>query len=400
MIGQLCAAPAGGGLVSGILDFVDCQSEAIGIGGYQALAAPGSPLSITMTILLTLFIAMFGYRLILGERLGLRDGVLAFLKVGIVFTLAFNWSAYRTLIYDVALKAPAEAASTIGRSAGLPGADSGLAARLDGADRAYVVLNALGSGGGRASPTSTLQAAPVTAQSGNIFDPFALGAARVIFLLGSLTGFVGLRLVAGLLLALGPIFIGFLLFNSTRGLFEGWVRVLTGAAVGVVGVAIILGVQLALLEPRLAELVAWRSAGYAIPGAAAELLVISLVFTLATGIFIMAAWRLMSGFAFPAVWRPDVSQVAERPGNGDQRPTSPALAVVSSGGRAEAIANSVSISQQRGAEGVWASGPGERSALPHDSRLDAQLGQAIPLGQGGRRNRGRTSAGSQRRDLV
>ena len=32
------------------------------------------------------------------------------------------------------------------------------------------------------------------------------------------------RLIAGLLLALGPFFVAFLLFDGTRGLFEGWVR--------------------------------------------------------------------------------------------------------------------------------------------------------------------------------
>jgi hypothetical protein len=29
-----------------VLGFVDCQAQAIGEGGYQALSAPGSPLSL------------------------------------------------------------------------------------------------------------------------------------------------------------------------------------------------------------------------------------------------------------------------------------------------------------------------------------------------------------------
>ena len=70
-----------------------------------------------------------------------------------------------------------------------------------------------------------------------------------------------MRLVAGLLLALGPFFIAFLLFDGTRGLFEGWLRVLGGAALGALGTAIVLGVELALLEPWLADLLACRLAG-------------------------------------------------------------------------------------------------------------------------------------------
>ena len=90
-----------------------------------------------------------------------------------------------------------------------------------------------------------------------------------------------MRLIAGLLLALGPFFIAFLLFEGTRGLFEGWIRVLAGAALGALGTSIVLGVELALLEPWLAELIALpRRPAMPIPGAAIELFVVTLVFAL------------------------------------------------------------------------------------------------------------------------
>jgi type IV secretion system protein VirB6 len=401
MIGVRCEAPAGGGLVTGILDFVDCQAEAIGIGGYQAMAAPGATLSTVMSVLLTLFIALYGYRLILGERLGLRDGVVAFLKIGIVFTLAFNWSAYRTLIYDVAVKGPSELAATIGQSAGLPVAGGGLAARLDGADQSLIALNALGTGGGKTAPGSTLQAAPDVPQASASFDPLALGAARIAFLLGALTGFVGLRLVSALLLAVGPLFIAFLLFGATRGLFEGWIRVLAGAAFGLIGVAMVLGVELALIEPRLVELVNWRTAGYATPGAAVEVLVIAMVFAIATAILALAAWRLTGAFALPALWRSAVAEVGDRIREGAPREISAPVVTIDGVGRATAIANSVSVTQQRESSSSWAMGNSDRSALPHQSRIDerGQL-QPLPLGQSGRRTRARSSAGALRRDLA
>src|SRR5688572_31916345 len=50
-----------------------------------------------------------------------------------------------------------------------------------------------------------------------------------------------------------------------------------GSALGALGTAVVLGVELALVEPRLAELIAWRNGGYSIPGAPAELFAISLV---------------------------------------------------------------------------------------------------------------------------
>ena len=83
-----------------------------------------------LTGLLTLFVALLGYRMLFGQTPAVRDGVLALVKIGIVLALATSWTAYRTLIYDVALRGPAELAADIGRPAALPGAGGGLVDRL------------------------------------------------------------------------------------------------------------------------------------------------------------------------------------------------------------------------------------------------------------------------------
>ncbi|MFN3591107.1 MAG: type IV secretion system protein [Thermaurantiacus sp.] len=400
---SICQAPAGGGLVSGILDFVDCQAQAIGMGGHQALAAPGSGFAIALNILLVLFIALFGYRLLLGERLQLRDGVLAAIKVGIVFTLAFSWPAYQTLVYDVVFRAPAEIAAAIGRPAGIPGSDGGLVARLDGADRSFVALNALGIGAGLPAPVSTWQAGAPPRQPPSTFEPFALGGARVFYLLGALGGFAVVRLTAGLLLAIGPLFVAFLLFDSTRGLFAGWLRVLAGAALAAVGAALVLGVQLALLEPRLAELLTWRSAGYAIPGAAVELFAVSLAFALATLAALMASWRVTSGFGFPGP-RSHAAPDSRRRSDDRQQEPWPRRAVSDEAGarsRAAAVADSVITMQRREVLGGFDPGAPRRQSQPHASRTDDAMTWPVqPLGQAGRRTQARISAGAQRRDTA
>ena len=90
------------GFLRGVMDFVDCQAQSIGAEGYRALASPGSTLSLVLLGFLTLFVALFGYRMLLGHVPAVRDGVLALVKIGIVLALATSWAAYRTLIYDVA----------------------------------------------------------------------------------------------------------------------------------------------------------------------------------------------------------------------------------------------------------------------------------------------------------
>ena len=67
MIDYCAAAPAGSGFVSATTAFIDCHTALLDVGAYQGLAAPGSTLSIVLTGLLTIFIALIGYNLLLGQ---------------------------------------------------------------------------------------------------------------------------------------------------------------------------------------------------------------------------------------------------------------------------------------------------------------------------------------------
>src|SRR5688572_4438513 len=106
----------GSGFLVETLNHLDCQAQTIGSFGFQALAAAGSPASLALTGLLTLFIALFGIRLLFGSGVEPRDAVNAVLKVAIVITLAASWPAFRTLAYDMVLKGPAEVAASISPS--------------------------------------------------------------------------------------------------------------------------------------------------------------------------------------------------------------------------------------------------------------------------------------------
>lgn len=406
MIVAACEASRGEGFVSGLLNYIDCQTQAIGMAGYHSLAAPGSIVSLLFTGLLTIFIALIGYRMLLGHVPGMRDGVLAALKVGVVLTLAFSWPVYRTLIYDVTLRAPAEFATAIGRGASLPGASGGLVTRLDYADRNFVALAELGTGVGLAAPIGTTGEASARRQSVSPFDPFALGAARLSYLTGALGALAAMRLIAGLLLALGPLFIAFLLFDGTRGLFEGWLRALIGSALGALGTAIVLGVELALLEPRLAELVAWRAAGYAIPGAPVELLAIALVFSTATLGVLIATWRITLGLGIPAGWRLGTDQlIATVRGQDANVVVGPREMPASAPDRSRAVlvAEALSSAERREArQGGTGYEAQPRAATPHGSgRNEPANAPRVPLGQEHRRRtRGRVSAGAGRRDQL
>lgn len=285
------ALPPNAGFISSITSFVDCQAQILGSGAYQALSMPGSTLSIVLTGFLTIFIAIIGYNLLLGTGPTVRSGTLAFVKIGAVLALATSWPAYRTLVYDLVIDGPAQLVGEVGPSIGVVGSDGTLIQRLDLTDRGLAQLAILGPG--NPAPGTELNVPP--APFGG-FDAFALGGARMIFLLTAIAGLAAVRIIAGLALALGPFFIAFLLFDNTRSLFEGWVRVLAGAMLATVGVAITLGLELALVEPWLSNILARRMAGEALPTVSVELLVMMSLFAIVVVVAMAGSARLARAF--------------------------------------------------------------------------------------------------------
>ena len=285
---NLCASQPDPDFISSITRFIDCQSQALGSDAWNAFAQPASTLSIVLSGFLTIFIALIGYRLLLGQIFSVRSATLAMLKIGAVFALATSWPAYRTLVYDVVVDGPAELVADIGRPSAVPGSDGTLVQRLDATDSQLAQLAVDGVGIGIRNDV------PPPPFAG--FNAFALGGSRILYLITAIAGLGMVRAVAGLMLALGPFFIAFLMFDSTRSLFEGWVRVLAGAALAAVGVSIALGFELAILEPWLAGVVARRMAGEDLPTVPVELFVLTCVYTLLVIGVLVACMQLARGF--------------------------------------------------------------------------------------------------------
>ncbi len=415
-----CPALSDTAFLSSLLAHIDCQAQAIGAGGYQALSASGSGVSLILTGALTIFVALFGVRMLFGETPGVREAVMAAVKLGVVLLLATSWPAFRTLAYNVTLHGPAELAAGIGGPAGVPGAGGSLVAYLQGLDDQMAELNRLGAGKPVdadiiVGPTETQSPQQQQQQMQRLnqlqqkprWDPARdaklLGQARTVYLTATVAAFASVRLIAGLMLALGPFFALFLLFGGTRGIFEGWVRALGGAALGAVSTAIILGVQVALVMPWLAGILAQRRDGIATPAAPIELLVVALIFALILLAALVATARVAMGFRFPP-------QLLSLPGRlvqalsvaGARSVTADGAINVASGqrDRAFAIADAVAATQRREA----AMPPpqtaylGRSAPTPLRAREDA-VPVAVRLGQSFRRSaHSRVSAAAARRD--
>jgi type IV secretion system protein VirB6 len=336
MIGQ-CAAPRGDlGLVKGLLETVDCNIREGVQGGYNAFFGPGSTLSAVITILLTLYVALLGFRLLTG-RTDLRVGDLPMIaiKLGAVVMLTTSWASYQSLVFSLLFEGPAEMANALLANMPLPQTAASIAGGSDIFARLQYSFDqltqsasamALVSDDPAAGPNAAsaglkagslvLQAAPGTdpnalkgfspviqmrsaLQGGPAFGATALWLSSIVLLVSTLGLIILSKLMLGLLLAIGPLFVGLLLFDQTKGFFEGWLRTSLGFALVPLATVVFMAGMLASLEPSLADLAVARAENrYAIQPVL-TVLVIVLTFTAVFGSVIGLCTRLVAGFRLP-----------------------------------------------------------------------------------------------------
>lgn len=412
-----CSLPdADVGVALRLSGFLQCQAQALGENGYQALA--GGPLVAgMMTGLTTIFVALIGYRFILGPTPSTRDGIGWAIRLGMVLTLATGWPAFQTLVYRVAVDAPTEFAGVLLPATGL--STDGVDERIQ---RAYDTIR-LGS---TVSPGEQPQPVPsatpgqqplapgVNPQqqtpSFGAFGQAALPQTASWFVVSTLGLTGALRLAAGFLLAIGPLAIMALLFDATLGLFIGWVRALAGATLALLAATIVTAIDLLLVESELAHLQAVERGVSIIDPQA--LTTIVLAFTLVMLAAVWAAIRMAGGFRFsfarfgsadaermPINRSDTMSETTPQMREGGR----PALAETNSPPRAQSVANALTGSMRREhvasqMENRGAGGDsGRRQPLSARAGADATI-TPTALGPAGRRSIGRKARSAMRRD--
>jgi type IV secretion system protein VirB6 len=244
-------------LVRDLLGYVDCQIGETVRGAYGTLLGPGGALGGWLTTALTILIALFAIQLILGRsRLSLPEVVPLFLKIGIVVALVTSWASYQVLIYDLLFKGPEQIANLLLGQAG-----AGFRALNDGAPlastdlyaRLQVIFDRMAA---FASQLWGMRPAGVAGQrlGGAQFLSLALWTCALLLMLVTVGLLLVARVLLGVLLALGPVFICLALFRATRGLFEGWARLALRFALVPLFVLLLTAVLVAVLPPLVANL--------------------------------------------------------------------------------------------------------------------------------------------------
>lgn len=246
-----CAITSDTPLVQGLLTSVDCNVAGVVERGYSALIGPGSQFQAIFTILLTLYVAIFGFRIMLGlSTLRFGELTLTAVKLGAVLALATNWPIYQQIVVSVLYDGPQAVAAQI---LGGPG-QSGLAAPYAGLQTAFDEM--------QVSADYFAQRTPGVASpfvGGAAFGAFALNTSSMTMLLSTLGLVLASKIVLAALLAFGPVFVALFLFEATRGLFVGWLRATIALALTPLFALLALVFQLLLIQPHLMALAQMRA---------------------------------------------------------------------------------------------------------------------------------------------
>ena len=259
---QCSMAEAPSSLLSRIAVYVECHAELASHAGF-GFGQTGTVEVGLLTSCLTIYVALIGYRMILGRSYDARAAVLACARVGIVIAFATSWSSYQPVIHAVVMQGPTELAATL-----LGRMNTTLSTPVDAISRLEFYRRDIRDGietpiqfDGQAAVAAGGEQMQNAAPSSNSTDPVEsvepnwpvpdLAGFLTLFSLSS--AYLAIRLTTGLLLAIGPLLIPFALFDMTLALFEGWVRALIWVTLSTTVVIIVGSLGLSFIQSEVAR---------------------------------------------------------------------------------------------------------------------------------------------------
>lgn len=264
--------------VDNFLDNLDTIILSFVQGSFGNLSGPMETLWKSMFIV---FIAFYGYKVIINGRFSAHDGIIHIAKMLVILVLITSWTDFQIFVMDVVTNTPSELAGELLKSAtiGAPDADSANTALGDFYDRAIQVSKKINEGAG--------------------WNVAIIAYGWAVFLAGlALTGYALIlialsKIAVALMLAVAPFFILMLIFAQTKTLFEGWLRTTLNYALIPIFVYGLLSLLLVLVNKSLVKMEASVTATSEIMTYAAPFL---LVCVISVGL-LMQVMNLASGIA-------------------------------------------------------------------------------------------------------
>lgn len=279
---SFCAPAASDRFAAKLLADTDCQAFGLVERGYAALSQPGGTVSAALTGMMVIAVAIFGYRLLLGRGIVLSEALGLTVKLGLVLMLATSWQSWQALAYNGLAQAPTEVASEMLAGIGAPPPLESLERSLDDLTAATVGYRQ------RAGIASPLVGGPAAAAA-------ALNLSAVVLTLSIVGLLVAVRVVLAIMLAIAPAMAGFLLFDATRGIAQGWLGAIAGASLAPLFVLMVAAVEFAILDPMMARLLAEQSAGNFETATVMPIGLVTIVFAIAMVLAVRSGGRIARG---------------------------------------------------------------------------------------------------------
>lgn len=300
--------------LSAALTAIDCQLNAGVAGAYGRLFVSGGALSLALTSVLTIYIAILAFGLLTGRtRLTLHALAPKAVAICLVLTFATSWQAYHIVIHALLTSGPDQVAAIV------------LGAR-DGATHAFASrVDALFNG--------VLEASRAVASANQGDAPNAQNATGLMWfsalelLLSTVGLLVASRVLLAILLAIGPVFVVLALFANTRGLFEAWLRTTLAFALAPMLIVLGGGAVLSALGPIITAIVSDPAGALA---SQRPIIMLFIGVNVYAVLVLAAAW---TAFSLTRGWKTARHDSAPESGrfianNNDARPTTSAAVVV------------------------------------------------------------------------
>ena len=224
---------------SAALTAIDCQLDAGVAGAYGRLFASGGALSLALTTILTIYIAILAFGLVTGRtRLTLYALAPKTTALCLVLVFATSFQAYHAVVQALLSGGPDQIASMV--LGARNGATHALATHVDGLFNSALAAS------------QAVANAPDAANAQNASGLIRFSALEL--LLSTVGLLVVSRILLAILLALGPVFIVLALFANTRGLFEAWLRTTVAFAFAPMLIVLGGGAVLSALKPIIAAI--------------------------------------------------------------------------------------------------------------------------------------------------
>ncbi len=243
------AVPSDAGVVERLAGYVECQSQQIDLAAFHGGLWHGLPAAL-ISALMVLYVAGFGYRLILHHHLDTASLVYGMLRLGAVIAVTTTFSAYSTLVYTISTQGPSDLAAMALAPAGLRApsltaaghAAAGYLETMTGPVQTEPASAPPPAGGNPSAGPPVSAPAPAPSPAGPGRD-----TGSAVFLLSCVGFGLAARLAQAIVLAIGPLFIAAALFDVSSGLFFGWLRALVALFLAQTGYAVSLALELAFL---------------------------------------------------------------------------------------------------------------------------------------------------------